>query len=348
VGLFKERKRIALLSILSALVVASTAFVGISIYAQSDGSQLTTFEEEEKNAGVDVEDEESTTSTAAVNTTAETSISAVDIDALLNGMAICDVGTAEISGQTGVASADDASMPTPTVSVEVMTETEVASLASNETQTASTGNETSIASANCIEVGASNATSTASGNATEGANATSTAGSNATAMSNLTSSANTTSTASLGANTTSTGSNATSTASTPSSDRQILVINGQDFAPGQAVLIFSDYGVLGIDDVDSNGNIEIKAPVPGSGQTTTASNDTGNTTTELRFVETGTQRTGTFEFDGQTLTAAASGDIKAESGGATMPAQAPPANATSTNSTSTSNTSTSSSPTPQY
>lgn len=35
-----------MLSLLSAVVVISTAFVGISIYAQTDDSELTTFEEE--------------------------------------------------------------------------------------------------------------------------------------------------------------------------------------------------------------------------------------------------------------------------------------------------------------
>jgi hypothetical protein len=55
--LFKERKtKFALLSHLSAVVVVSTAFVGISIYAQTDNSELTTLEEEAIIAGEEFED----------------------------------------------------------------------------------------------------------------------------------------------------------------------------------------------------------------------------------------------------------------------------------------------------
>jgi len=129
------------------------------------------------------------------------------------------------------------------------------------------------------------------------------------------------------------GSNKTAIASAPESNQEILVIEGQDFTPGQVVLIFTENALIGIDDVADDGSIEAKVPKPDSG-TTVAANDTG--TTELRFVESGTQRTATFEFDGQTLTAATGGDIEAAGGGGET-AAAPSDNQTSTNSTSTAN-----------
>jgi len=45
-----------LLSLLSALVVVSAAFAGISIYVQTDDSELTTFEEEAIAEGEEFED----------------------------------------------------------------------------------------------------------------------------------------------------------------------------------------------------------------------------------------------------------------------------------------------------
>jgi hypothetical protein len=326
VGLFKERKKFALLSLLSALVVVSTAFVGISIYAQTDDSDMTTFEEEEANPT------EETTAMDNTTSVAEESTSIADVESLFDGLVVCNVGTAEISGETEVASVDNASLTTPTVSAEVMTETEVAELAANETETASADNETSTASANCVEVDVSNATSTSGTNATDAAN-TSTASSNATLAGNASNTANATGTG----NATSLGSsNQTSTASAPQSDRQILVIDGQDFVPGQAVLIWTENALLAIDDVDSDGSIQAKVPMPEAGGTAIASNDTASMSTELRFVESGTQRTATFEFDGQTLTAAAGGEIEVEGGegsnaGTSTAATAPSDNTTSTN-----------------
>lgn len=304
-----------MLSLLSALVVVSTAFVGISIYAQTDDSELTTFEEEAMAAGEEFED---TTS----NATEDGSTSIADLS-FLDGLQVCNVGTAEVSNETEIAAVPDGDV-TPTVSVEVMTETEVAELAANETETASAGNETSTASATCVLLGGDD-TSTSS-NATDEANATSTASSDATPASNLTGTDNATST--LGA------SNATSTASTAGSDEEILVIEGQDFVPGQVVLMFSEKALLGIDDVDPDGNIEAKIPMPDSGDTAIAGKDTAST--ELRFVESGTQRTATFEFDGETLTAAAGGDIAADEAAEVtpVPAPAPSGNTTSTSSTS--------------
>jgi hypothetical protein len=315
--LFKERRtKFALLSLLSALVVVPTAFVGVSIYAQTDDSELTTFEEEAIAGGAEMEDtglEDDTAmsdnATEDDNATDDGSTSIADVSSLFDGLQVCDVGTAEISGETQVASALEADTA-PTVSVEVMTQTEVAELASNETEIAAAGNETSTASAECVLAGGDNETSTSSD--------TSTAGSNAT-TGNMTD--NTTST--LGA------SNDTSIASAPESDEEILVIEGQDFVPGQVVLMFTENALVGIDDVAEDGTIEAKIPMPASGETAIAGNDTG--TTELRLVESGTQRTATFEFDGETLTAAAGGDIEAAEA-ATAPA--PSGNTTSTNGTS--------------
>jgi hypothetical protein len=309
--LFKERKtKFALLSLLSALVVVSTAFAGISIYAQTDDSELTTFEEE-AIAGEEFED--------TMNATDDGSTSTADLS-FLDGLVVCDVGAAEISDETEVAAFDNASLTTPTVSVEVMTETEVAELAANETETAS---ETSVASANCMLMGEDD-TST-SGNVTDA--------DDATPASNMTGTANATDSAMPEL-----GSNATSTASSPGSDDEILVIEGQDFVPGQVVLMFSEDALVGIDDVDDNGEIEAKIPAPDSGDTAIAGNDTAST--ELRFVESGTQRTATFEFDGETLTASEGGNIEAaDDGGDAMTTPAPSSNATSTNTTSTNSTS---------
>jgi hypothetical protein len=338
--LFKERKtKFLLLSLLSAVVVVSTAFVGFPIYAQSDDSDLTTFEEEAVDAGAAMDDtglqdetatltaSDNATSTGADNASENGSTSVADVSSLFDGLVVCDVGTAEISNETQIAAVlDEASRTTPTVSAEVMTETQVAELASNGTETASASNETSTASADCILAGGDNSTSTASSNATDEANVTSAAGSNATSTGNAT---------------TSGASNETSISSAPESNDQILVIEGQDFLPGQVVLIFSENALIGIDDVDSSGNIEAKVPMPSGGETTTASNDTSSNGTELRFVESGTERSTTFEFEGQTLTAPAGSDIKAEdnsdSNETTAPAAAPSDNETSANDTSTMN-----------
>ncbi|MGI0049976.1 MAG: hypothetical protein ACREAW_10585 [Nitrososphaera sp.] len=335
--MFKERRtKFALLSLLSALVVVPTAFVGVSIYAQTDDSELTTFEEEAIAGGAEMEDtglEDDTAmsdnATEDDNATDDGSTSIADVSSLFDGLQVCDVGTAEISGETEVASALEADT-TPTVSVEVMTQTEVAELASNETEIAAAGNETS---AECVLAGGDNETSTS--------NDTSTADSNAT-TGNITGADNATST--LGA------SNETSIASAPESDEEILVIEGQDFVPGQVVLMFTENALVGIDDVAEDGTIEAKIPMPDSGETAIAGNDTG--TTKLRLVESGTQRTATFEFDGETLTAATGGDIEAAEA-ATTAAPAPSDNATSTNGTSMNDTndtgtSSSSNTTPQY
>lgn len=293
-----------MLSLLSALVVASTAFVGVSIYAQTGDSELTTFEEEALAAGEQFEDTSNATSD---NATEDGSTSTADVS-FLEGLVVCGVGTAEVTGETEVASFDEST--TPTVSVTVMSETEVAELSADETETASAD------PARCIMTDGGD-----SDNATDTADATPDAG-DATPMN-----------ATGDDNATSTSASESETASTPGSDEEILVIEGQDFASGQVVLMFTEDALVGIDDVDENGEIEAKIPMPG-GETAVA----GETATELRFLESGTQRTATFEFDGETLAAAAGGDIDAEGedGGETTLAPAP-SNSTSTNSTSSSN-----------
>jgi hypothetical protein len=302
--LFRERKtRFALLSIISALIAVSTAFVGVSIYAQTDDSELTTFEEEAIAGGAELgdtglEDDPPASDNATEDDAADDDGTEIaDVSSLLAGLQICNVGTAEISGETQVAAAAEDGV-TPTVSVEVMTETEVAELASNETEVAAAGNETETASAECILTDGGSETSSAadSANETSADNATSTLG----------------------------DSNETAVASAPESDEEILVIDGQDFVPGQVVLIFTENALIGIDEVDEDGSIDAKVPAPDS-ETATAGNDTG--TTELRFVESGTHRTATFEFDGETLTAPAGGDIEAAEGDMMA---APTGNATST------------------
>ena len=352
-GLFKERKtKFLLLSVLSAVVVVSTAFAGVSIYAQSDGSNLTTFEEEAMKDGETFDDSTNKTSTAAADSTDQTTTASAEVQALLKGLVICDLGTAQVSGQTGVASLGNASSTSPTVSVKVMTETQVAELAANQTETASTNNATSNASATCVQIGEANSTSASASNATTTENTTS-ASINATNAANVTSTANATSTNNI-TSTSSTLSNSNKTLSSSEirSDRQILVIEGKDFTPGQAVLIFSTDALLAIDDVDSSGHIEAKVAKFDTGQTNTAANDTSDNT-ELRFVETGTVRTGTFDFNGQTLTAATSGEIKAEGAGGsnngTSSATNSSGNQTSTSSSSSMNSANSgSSSAPQY
>lgn len=306
--MFKERKtKLTLLSLLSALVVISTASMGM-IYAQeADDSELTTFEEEA------LKDEEEITATADANDTSaylsgqrvdddsadgtETAseTETADLDSLFAGLIVCDLGPVDASAPDETAIASSEALPTPTVSVTVMSETEVAEAAANETTTAS-ANETQIASAECMNLGGDddNATSTSS-TADDMSNATSDAGDNATSTASNATSTDGNATSTSSANATS-SSNATSTAG----DEQIAVIEGQDFAPGEVVLVFSSNAIVAIDDVDESGDIEAKVPM----------DNVGN---DISFVETGTQRSTEFNFDGQTLIAAeGQGEIQAE------------------------------------
>jgi len=96
------------------------------------------------------------------------------------------------------------------------------------------------------------------------------------------------------------------------------------------VLIFSNDKLVGIDDVDGSGHIEAKIPEPQAGSSNGTS--TASASTDLRFVESGTLRSGTFSFDGQTLTSAGQGDIQAEGSG-NQAATSSTGNATSTGNT---------------
>lgn len=256
---------------MSALVVASTAFVGVSIYAQTDDSELTTFEEEAIASGEQFEDTMSLN-----NETSDDSTSAADVQSLLDGLVVCNVGAGEVSGETQTASSflEEIARVAPAVSVDLMSETEVAALADEETETASAGDETSAA--DCVLVGEDEAND------------------------NVTSASGATSSTSEESDTTST--------SALDSDRQILVIEGQDFVPGQVVLMFIENELRGIDDVDDNGEIEAKIPVPENSETAVAG--TGSDPLELRLLESGTQRTANFDFDGETLTASANSDME--------------------------------------
>lgn len=270
--MFNEGKtKFTLLSLLSALVVASTAFVGVSIYAQTDDSELTTFEEEAIASGEQFEDTMSLN-----NETSDDSTSAADVQSLLDGLVVCNVGAGEVSGETQTASSflEEIARVAPAVSVDLMSETEVAALADEETETASAGDETSAA--DCVLVGEDEAND------------------------NVTSASGATSSTSEESDTTST--------SALDSDRQILVIEGQDFVPGQVVLMFIENELRGIDDVDDNGEIEAKIPVPENSETAVAG--TGSDPLELRLLESGTQRTANFDFDGETLTASANSDME--------------------------------------
>ena len=357
--MFKERKtKLTLLSLLSAVVVISTAFVGISIYsaqAANDNSQMTTFEEEAQKGAEDNTASSNATSTSSAGATNASSTTIASVASLLDGMIICNIGTLNVSNQTSTASVNNAT-GTPTISVKVMTETEIAAQAANETSTASSNQTGTASSNNCIELGAvststSSNTTSSSNNNTSTSNATSTASNSTSSMSsaNTTSSSNATS----ASNSTSTNSNATSTASagsnaTTGSDKKVLAIDGQDFEPGQAVVIFSGHNLVGVDDVDSGGHISIKIAMPSNGTTSTASANSTNSI-ELRFVESGTLRSGTFTFNGDTLTSAGQGQIEAAgqsgatatsstSGNTTTSSTAPAMNNTNSTSTSTNNT----------
>jgi hypothetical protein len=277
------------------VVVVSTAITGISIYsaqaATDDDSNVTTTSSEEK-AGHSGSDD-SLTSSNNMNT------SGVDVKSLFEGLVVCDLGASEINGQTHSAAIDKGTLDTPKVSVKVMTEREVASLASNETQTSSSSsNDTNIASADCMMLNKSASTSGSSNETTADNN-------------------NKTSSSSSSASSNSSGS------STAISKDRIAVIEGKDFAPGQVVLVFSNHALVAIDDVDNNGRIDAKVPADRLGS-------------EINFVESGTNRTVSFNFDGKTLTSSGQeSNTIAENGSAEQNQTAPAAtiNNNSTNST---------------
>jgi hypothetical protein len=176
----------------------------------------------------------------------------------------------------------------------VMTAKEVAAAAEDETSTAS-DDETEIASADCLIMGEEEEeeeeTSSSSADATDDDS------SNDSEV-NGKDESNATSASSEEGN----DDAAASTEATAGRDpgEPILVIEGEDFAPGQVVVLFSMNSLVAIDDIDEDGNIEAKVPA-------------NNVDNHLRFVQSSTGgRTGTFNFDGQTLTAS-EGETAAES-----------------------------------
>jgi hypothetical protein len=216
---------------------------------------------------------------------------------LFDGLVVCDLAEVQVNApeETETSAVDTLTATTPTVSVTVMSETEVAEAAANETET-SAADETEIASAQCMRLGGDDdsATSTSSA-ADDSSNATSDAGNATSADGNATAMNGSNATGTSDANATS-ANNVTSIAE----DEQIAVIEGQDFAPGEIVLVFSSNNIVAIDDVGESGDIEAKVPL----------NSVGNSFT---FVESGTTRTAEFNFDGETLIAAeGQGDIQAE------------------------------------
>lgn len=311
--MFGERKtKLTLLSLLSALVVISTASVGVSIYAQEagvDDSELTTFEEEELMA--EQEDDDAETSSADNATDDGTTIA--EVRTLFDGLVVCDAGEVTVDEpETETAGLDDATAATPTVSVSIMTETEVAAIATNETETASADDETETASADCFRIGGADdddeETSTSGDAAEADMDATPMGDNNATSSANATDGSSELTTfeeeAMSGEEEASNDTSVTMPASDASlleTEQQIMVIEGQDFAPGQVVLVFSSNALLAIDEVDEEGSIDAKVPV------TEVDN-------EIRFVESGTMRTADFAFDGETLISAEGvGEIQAES-----------------------------------
>jgi hypothetical protein len=140
--LFKERKtRFALLSLLSALLGVSTAFVGISIYAQTDDSELTTFEEEAIAAGADMGD-----------------TGLEDTDAAITDDVANETETASTDDEASTGSADCI----PMTSGDNETSTDATNATSTLSSTELTGNATGIDNATSTEpLDTSNATLTA-------------------------------------------------------------------------------------------------------------------------------------------------------------------------------------------
>ncbi|HXG07466.1 MAG TPA: hypothetical protein VNI77_09105 [Nitrososphaera sp.] len=264
--MFKERKtRFALLSLLSALAVASNALTGVSIYAENaDDGELTATTEAKAS------EEKSKDSTDPDNK---------DVVSLLEGLIVCNVGEVEISGETRTASSylEETDGSKPTISITVMPEAEVAALADKDTERAASEDDKASSAAppaKCVRLGEDQEDD------------------NTTTANSVASSEN---------------ESGKTSASARDSDRQILLIEGQNFVPGEVVLMFIENELRGIDDVNDSGEIEAKIPVPERSETTVAG--IGDPM-ELRFVESGTQRTGNLEFDGETLIAHDGSDIE--------------------------------------
>ena len=256
--LFKHRQnKLTLLSLLSAAVVISTAITGISIYSAHAATDVASPNPPTLEEARQIISKNHDSATSSNNENAPS----VDVKSLFDGLVVCDLGASEINGDTRSSTIDNGTLDTPKVSVKVMTDREVASLASNETRTSSSNDETSTASADCKMLNKS--TSTSSNNASTSDNNKASPSSSRPFDSNTSNSA--------------------------VSKDKIAVIEGQDFAHGQVVLVFSKDALVAIDDVDNNGQIDAKVPVDRLGN-------------EINFVESGTNRTASFNFDGQTLT----------------------------------------------
>ena len=350
--MFKERNtKLTLLSLLSALVVASTAFAGVSIYAQQADDNMTSTEDSGLAGNATSLDSSADDSSDDSSVDASETSTAASIADLFSGLVICDLGTLTVGDATEVAA--DANGTQPTITITVMDRTEIASAADNETSTAAS-------SADCMELGdTSTSNTTESTDSASDDNATSTTtSSNETSTSNATSvgeasiddeelttfeeealTGNESGNATSAANATDTSSNATSTASDASADEgQVVAIDGKDFAPGQVVLVFTDNALVAVDDVDSDGSIDAKVPME-------------DVDSELRFVESGTMRTATASFAEDDTVIAGSEDqdilivMAGDSEDTETASSFPSSNSTSTsnsNATSTNNTSTNS------
>ena len=287
--MFKDRQaKLTFLSFLSALVVISTTFTGISVYAvvAKDDSQMTTTTT--NSAGTTMEfsnnvitaqplsDTSARSNTPQMMTADEnTTTSQANLNELFNGLVVCNLGTANIdSNRTQTVTVDNSSASViPKVSVKILAESELASLASNVTKGIS-DNNTSTATVHCkaLSKGTPTGSSISANNSTI---------SNGTEVSSSPSLNN-------------------SNTTTTNSEKKIAVIQGQDFTSGQVVLVFSRNALVAIDDVNGSGQIDARVPVASLGN-------------EIKFVESGTNRTATFEFNGNDLIPAAQGKIVSES-----------------------------------
>ena len=286
--LFKDRKtNLTLLSILSAAIAMSGVASGIpalATHAAMDDSNMNTSKDvanssiEHNAKSTDGKSTSHVDGTKGYHTgTVGESTSMANLKSLFEGLVVCDLGTSEIHRQMQ----HDGMLGTPKVSVKVVPWTDLASSVSHEKQTSSDNNTKSSESAPCKKLGDGN-TSTESKDTSSASY-----GSNTKSMSN----------------TQPTSSDHKISSGTSSKDampnKQIAVIEGNDFAPGQVVLVYSNHALVTIDDVSRNGQIDAKVPLDKLGN-------------EIRFVESGTNRVATFNFNGHTLISSGQGDIIAE------------------------------------
>jgi len=247
VEVFKDRKtKLTLLSLISAAVLVSTAFAGISIYAQvaTNDNKMIPYEEQAL----------SSSSTTNKHTSEISSIA--NVKSSLDGMVVCDVGQSKIKSHTSSATLDNGGLPK--VSLEVMTAREVASLESHDTKTSKANYEAHSSYVDCKSLDYTKSTTSSSA---------------------------------------STSYNNKKLSTTPY--KEVAVIEGRDFTVGQVVLVFSNNALVAIDDVDNHGQISARVPTDNLGK-------------EIKFVESGTHRTASFDFNGDTLISSHKGDIVTE------------------------------------